>query len=78
MQLGAYEDAATARREWGRLTAAFPDFFAGRDRVVQRAVSGGRPFFRLRAHGFADIADARRFCTALLAEDAPCIPVTVR
>lgn len=78
VQLGAFDSPEDARREWGRLAAAYPDFFGPRDRIVMEAVSGGRTFFRLRAHGFADLMDARRFCTALLAEGAPCIPVTVR
>jgi len=78
VQLGAFDDLATARSEWARLSRQFPDFFNGRARVVQDAVSGGRPFVRLRAHGFDDLADARRFCTALLAQGAACIPVTVR
>ncbi|WP_306045386.1 SPOR domain-containing protein [Nioella sp. MMSF_3534] len=78
VQLGAFDDAETAREEWARLARLYPDFFRDKDRVVQRAVSGGRAFFRLRAHGFDDLSDARRFCTALNAQGAPCIPVTVR
>jgi len=78
VQLGAFDDVETARREWSRLSAAFPDFFGDRPRVVQAAVSGGREFIRLRAAGFDDLSDARRFCTALLAEGTACIPVTVR
>ena len=78
VQLGAFDDADTAREEWARLARLYPDFFRDKDRVVQRAVSGGREFFRLRAHGFDDLSDARRFCTALNAQGAPCIPVTVR
>lgn len=78
VQLGAFDDAETAREEWARLTNLYPDFFRDKDRVVERAVSGGREFFRLRAHGFDDLADARRFCTALNAQGAPCIAVTVR
>ena len=46
--------------------------------MVQKATSGGRTFYRLRAMGFADIADARRFCAVLAAEKAECIPVTLR
>ena len=46
--------------------------------VVQSAQSGGRTFYRLRAHGFAGEDDARRFCAALLAENAACIPVAQR
>ena len=78
VQLGAFDDLETARAEWTRLSGAFPDFFNGRPRVVQSAVSGGREFIRLRAAGFDDLSDARRFCTALLAEGTACIPVTVR
>lgn len=78
VQLGAFDDLETARAEWARLSGAFPDFFNGRPRVVQSAVSGGREFIRLRAAGFDDLSDARRFCTALLAEGTACIPVTVR
>ncbi len=50
----------------------------GKDRLIQRAESGGRTFYRLRAMGFDDLADARRFCSALVAEEAACIPVVVR
>ncbi|MFD1809072.1 SPOR domain-containing protein [Gemmobacter lanyuensis] len=38
----------------------------------------GRTFYRLRAQGFSDEADARRFCAAITAEGAECIPVTLR
>jgi len=78
VQLGAFDDAETARGEWDRLSRANPDFFRDKGRVIQQAVSGGREFFRLRAQGFTDLSDARRFCTALNAQGAPCIPVTVR
>ncbi len=47
-------------------------------RVVQQADSGGRTFWRLRAAGFADLADARRFCSALVARQAECIPAVAR
>ena len=77
-QLGAFDSAATARREWDRLTARFPEYFSGKARVIEEATTGGRRFFRLRVHGFADRADARRFCSALMAQDAVCIPVMTR
>jgi hypothetical protein len=50
----------------------------GKSRVIQKAQSGGRTFYRLRVAGFDDISDARRFCSALLAEKAACIPVKMR
>ncbi|APX24608.1 MAG: SPOR domain-containing protein [Rhodobacteraceae bacterium] len=77
-QLGAYDSPETARSEWRRFSARFEEFMDGKDRVIERATSGGRVFYRLRAHGFADLSDARRFCAALVAEQADCIPVTTR
>ncbi|WP_417723640.1 SPOR domain-containing protein [Salipiger sp.] len=77
-QLGAYDSADTARKEWGRFSTRFGDFMEGKDMVIERATSGGRVFYRLRAHGFADLSDARRFCAAFVAENADCIPVTTR
>ncbi|MEM6479116.1 MAG: SPOR domain-containing protein, partial [Pseudomonadota bacterium] len=77
VQLGAYDSAEVARSEWERIDARFGDFLEGKKRVVQRATNAGRTFYRLRAHGFADLADARRFCSELVAQNAACIPVRV-
>ena len=78
VQLGAFETAEIAQSEWGRLSGRFDDFFFGKSPVIQEAQSGGRTFYRLRAEGFEDLSDARRFCAALVAENAACIPVVVR
>lgn len=75
VQLGAYDSAETARTEWSRITGKFEEYFDGKSRLVQEATSGGRQFFRLRATGFADINDARRFCATLQSENTACIPV---
>jgi hypothetical protein len=50
----------------------------GKALVVQAAESGGRTFYRLRAHGFADETEARGFCTTMLEQNASCIPVEQR
>lgn len=78
VQLGAFDSADLARGEWSRLTGRFGDLMTGKSLVIQSAQSGGRTFYRLRAHGFAGDDDARRFCSALLAENAACIPVAHR
>lgn len=78
VQLGAFESEAIAVSEWGRLNGRFSEYLDGKQRVVQRASSGGRVFYRLRAVGFDDLSDARRFCSALVAENADCIPVVAR
>lgn len=77
-QLGAFESADVARKEWTRLSGRFEDYLQDKDRVIQKAQSGGRTFYRLRAMGFDDLSDARRFCSALVAENAECIPVVTR
>ncbi len=78
VQLGAFDNEADAMAEWTRLVAQFGDLISGKSRVIQDAQSGGRNFVRLRAMGFADEADARRFCSALLSENAVCVPVSQR
>jgi hypothetical protein len=78
VQLGAFDSEAVARSEWDRLQSRFSDFLGDRQRLIQQARSGGRDFWRLRVAGFEDGDDARRFCAALQARDAACIPVTVR
>ncbi len=77
-QLGAFESAEIAQKEWERLNGKFSEYLADKDRVVQKAQSGGRTFYRLRAMGFSDLSDARRFCSALVAENTDCIPVVTR
>ena len=77
-QLGAFDSEEIARKEWDKLYGRFTEYLEGKSRVIQKAQSGGRTFYRLRAMGFDDLSDARRFCSALLAEKAACIPVKVR
>ena len=78
VQLGAYDDEAAATRDWGKLQGQFAAYFEGKTPVIQRAVSAGKTFYRLRALGFADEDEARRFCSVLLNDKAQCIPVLVR
>lgn len=78
VQFGAYDSAEAAEADWTRIASQFGELMAGKGMVVQSATSGGRAFWRLRAEGFEDDADARRFCAALQAENATCIPVVWR
>lgn len=78
VQIGAFDSPETARVEWSRLEGRFGEFLDGKGRVIQQAQSGGRTFYRLRAEGFVDLADARRFCAAFVAEKVDCIPVVTK
>jgi hypothetical protein len=78
VQLGAFDTDAIARAEWVKLQARFPELIKSKSLVVQPAQSGGRDFYRLRAYGFESEDETRRFCAAMLAENASCIAVTQR
>ncbi len=78
VQIGAYPDEATARLEWDKTAARFGALLDGKRRVIEPAASGGETFYRLRVEGFDDLDDARRFCSALKAENAECVPAVVR
>lgn len=78
VQLGAYPSAENAASEWTRLSGLFADYMGGKTQVIQEATSGGSTFYRLRASGFTEAADARRFCATLQAANTDCIPVVVR
>lgn len=78
VQLGAFDSAELARGEWDRLAQQFGPLWQGKSLVIQSAESGGRTFYRLRALGFEDEAASRDFCTALLQQNASCIPVEQR
>lgn len=77
-QLGAFDSAEVARSEWQRMQGLFGEMLQNKSRVVQEAQSGGRTFYRLRAMGFVDLNDTRRFCSAVKAEGVDCIPVQVK
>lgn len=77
-QLGAFESPDQARSAWEKLAVRFDEVMEGKSLVVEEAASGGRTFYRLRAAGFDDLSDARRFCSVFVSENADCIPVTVR
>jgi hypothetical protein len=75
VQFGTFATAEEARAEWAALQGRFGEIMADKALVVQPAESGGRTFYRLRAHGFEGEDDARRFCTAFVSENGVCIPV---
>jgi hypothetical protein len=77
VQLGAFDTSQAAQDEWDQLAAALAAVIGDRKPVIEQANSGGRPFYRLRAAGFQDLADARRFCSAV-ASKTDCIPVLAR
>ncbi len=78
VQLGAFDTRKDAQREWAHIAQRHSDLMGAHKRLIQKAESGGRSFYRLRMVGFNDLGDSRRLCSALLARGTPCIPVTAR
>lgn len=77
-QLGAYDTVAEAQQGWAGLVVENADLLGDRAPMILPAQTGGRNFYRLRVGGFGDLDDARRFCAALGARGADCVPVTAR
>jgi hypothetical protein len=77
-QLGAFDTPDLARERFAELQGEFGELMSGKAMVIQAAQSGGRTFYRLRAHGFPGDDEARRFCATLQADSTDCIPVAQR
>ena len=77
VQLGAFDSKNLAKSEWQRFEKLLGSVLISKKMVVQKAESGGKIFYRLRASGFDDISDARQFCTAII-DKVACIPVVTR
>ena len=77
VQLGAFESKNLAKSEWQRFEKLLGSILISKRMIVQKAESGGKIFYRLRASGFDDISDARQFCTAI-SDKVACIPVVTR
>lgn len=78
VQIGAFDSSAIADSEWSRVSSRYSDLFAGKAPVVQEHKAGGRVFYRLRVAGFGSRDDARKFCAALIAAGADCIPAAAK
>ncbi len=75
VQLGAFPSPTLAAQEWDRLQGQFGQLMAERENFIEVSNQSGGTWYRLRASGFADRAEARRLCAALQAEGANCIAV---
>ncbi|WP_106744115.1 SPOR domain-containing protein [Yoonia maritima] len=77
VQLGAFPSPELAATQWALIEGRFDTLIDGKERVIQVSDQSSGTWYRLRASGFADRAEARRFCAALEAEGADCIAVVV-
>lgn len=73
IQLGAFDSPEIAQAQWQRILREHGDLLGTKGPLVQRTISSGRVFFRLRAEGFSDLDEALAICAALTARGVPCI-----
>lgn len=78
VQLGSFDNEADAIASWDSMSVRFADYMRLKSRVVEPVDLGGQTVYRLQAYGFDGLADARSFCSVLLAEKADCIPSLAR
>lgn len=72
VQLAALTSEEAARAEWAQLVKKMPDVLSGKQPNYSRIERDGRPFWRVRTSGFADVAQARNFCDHIRAKGAGC------
>jgi hypothetical protein len=72
VQLAAADSAQSAEAEWRRLRQHAPTLTDGHKPAVIEAKVNGQHVWRLRAAGFADLAEASAFCSGIRAVQANC------
>jgi hypothetical protein len=72
VQLAALASEYAARAEWTQLMKKMPDLLSGKPPNYSRIERDGRPFWRVRTSGFADVAQARSFCEHVRAKGGGC------
>ena len=77
VQLGSFRSPSLAAEEWTRLVNRFGPLLAEQERVIEVSNQTSGTWYRLRAAGFEERADARRLCAALQAEQVICVPLVV-
>ncbi|HKM62078.1 MAG TPA: SPOR domain-containing protein [Acidisphaera sp.] len=72
VQLAAVASEDDAQKEWARLSHKAPELLGDRRPLVTRFERDGKTFFRVRTGGFADVAEATRFCEQARAKGLAC------
>lgn len=75
VQLAAVQNEDEARKEWSRLKARYPTLFGDSTPSFVRTEQNNATFYRLRVKGFASVATAREFCSAVRERGMACMVV---
>ena len=72
VQLASVHSEEAAMAEWQRLAHKFPELLGSRHPVVSKTDIGGKPWWRLRTSGFADVTQATLFCERMKTQGGGC------
>ena len=72
VQLAAFDSAAAAEQDWGRLAVKMPELLGMQKPEVIRAQLAGHSVWRLRTGNFATLAEAATFCNRLRSHGSDC------
>jgi hypothetical protein len=72
VQLAALSTEEAAHAEWAQLVKKMPELLNGKQPNFSRIDREGRAYWRVRATGFADVAQARAFCEHVRAKGGGC------
>ncbi|GBR45843.1 SPOR domain-containing protein [Acetobacter pomorum] len=75
VQLAAVQTEDEARKEWSRLKSRYPTLFGESTPSFVRTEQNNATFYRLRVKGFASVATAREFCSAVRERGMACMVV---
>ncbi|ATI12749.1 MULTISPECIES: SPOR domain-containing protein [Acetobacter] len=75
VQLAAVQNEDEARKEWSRLKSRYPTLFGESTPSFVRTEQNNATFYRLRVKGFASVATAREFCSAVRERGMACMVV---
>ncbi|MXU65492.1 SPOR domain-containing protein [Oceanomicrobium pacificus] len=73
IQIGAYASADVADAQWDLIRRENSDLLGSKAKIIEETRIGGQTLFRLRARGFASMAETEAICAALQARKVPCI-----
>jgi hypothetical protein len=72
VQLAALSTEDGAHTEWQNMTRKMPDLLAGHAPSYAKMERDGHTFWRVRATGFTDAAQAKAFCERVKAKGNGC------
>jgi hypothetical protein len=76
VQLGSFKSHEEAKKEWTRIYKGHTDLVHNLGhKIIKAQVKNKGTYYRLRAHGLADVVEAKALCASFAERRQPCFPV---